>query len=223
MLQGEAVKSFNLMLLQMWYIDEKELPFAPFLCDKPENEITEKGYVIPYGDSPLDDEKVGERVYIDIINRARKYVHIMTPYLILDNEMENALKYAAKRGVEVELILPGIPDKAVAYSLARTLYASLLHAGVRIFEYVPGFVHAKVFVADDKEAVVGTINLDYRSLCHHFECATYMYDVNCVADIEADFRSTREKYRSVQEDAIWKGHRLMKYTGVVVKAIAPLL
>ena len=125
---------------------------------------------------------------MDMLNRALKYVHIMTPYLILDGEMETALKFAAERGVEVALILPGIPDKRIPYALAKTHYASLLESGVKIFEYTPGFVHAKVFVSDDREAVVGTINLDYRSLYHHFECATYMYGTDCIPQIEADFR-----------------------------------
>ena len=105
---------------------------------------------------------------MDILNRARKYVHIMSPYLILDGEMETALKFAAERGVDVTLILPGIPDKPAPYALAMTHYASLLDSGVKIYEYTPGFIHAKVFVSDDREAVVGTINLDYRSLYHHF-------------------------------------------------------
>ena len=109
----------------------------------------------------------------------------MTPYLIIDHNMETALQYAAERGVDVHLILPGIPDKKYAFALAHTHYASLMKAGVKISEYTPGFVHAKVFVADDREAVVGTINLDYRSLYHHFECAAYMLDVPCIADIEA--------------------------------------
>ena len=152
--------------------------------------------MIPYGDCPLDRDKVGERVYMDILNRATKYVHIMTPYLILDSEMETALCFAAERGVEVKLILPGIPDKNAPYALAKMHYASLLDSGVQIYEYTPGFVHAKVFVSDDKEAVVGTINLDYRSLYHHFECATWMYGVPCIGEIEEDFASTLLKCRS---------------------------
>lgn len=121
------------------------------------------GYVIPYGDSPLDRDLVGEMVYLDIINRANRYVHIMTPYLIMDNEMVTALTYAARRGVEVQLILPHVPDKEIAFSLAHTYYRRLLENGVQIYEYEPGFVHAKVFVSDDRKAVVGTINLDYRA------------------------------------------------------------
>lgn len=168
MLQGEAVKNFTLMFLQMWHINEKMPEFERYL-DVPMKHQEAPGFVLPYGDCPLDNDKVGERVYMDILNRAIKYVHIMSPYLILDDEMETALKFAAERGVEVKLILPGVPDKSVPYALAKTHYAALLASGVQIYEYTPGFVHAKVFVSDNHEAVVGTINLGYRSLYHHFE------------------------------------------------------
>ena len=135
------------------------------------------GFVMPYGDSPLDNETVGEQVYMDILYTARDYVHIMTPYLILSNEMITALTYAAKRGVDVKIIMPHIPDKWYAFVLAKTYYNELLDAGVKIYEYTPGFVHAKVFTSDDEKAVVGTINLDYRSLYLHFECAVYLFAI----------------------------------------------
>ena len=144
-----------------------------------------KGYVLPYGDSPFDNERVGESVYLDIINRASRYVYIMTPYLIIDGEMTTALTFAAKRGVDVRIILPHIPDKKVAFALAYTHYRELIRAGVSIYEYTPGFVHAKVFLSDDSKAVVGSINLDYRSLYLHFECAAYLKDVPAIDDIRA--------------------------------------
>ena len=223
MLKGEAVKSFTLMFLQTWNIDEKRPEFEEFLAYPTFAPEKTAGYVIPYGDCPLDQDKVGERVYMDILNRAQKYVHIMSPYLILDGEMETALKFAAERGVEVCLILPGIPDKAAPYALAKTHYASLVESGVQIYEYTPGFVHAKVFVSDDREAVVGTINLDYRSLYHHFECATYMYEVGCIPEIEADFQSTLEKCRKVTPETIRKEKWTRKAAGFVLKTIAPLM
>lgn len=223
MLKGEAVKSFTLMFLQMWEINEKLEEAERFLA-YPAMPVEEaKGYVIPYGDCPLDDDKLGERVYMDILNRSLRYVHIMTPYLILDGEMETALKFAAERGVDVSLILPGIPDKAIPYALAKTHYASLLESGVKIYEYTPGFVHAKVFVSDDREAVVGTINLDYRSLYHHFECATYLYGTDCIPQIEKDFQSTLAKCRQVTMKTVHEEKWTVKLTGRLVKAIAPLL
>ena len=177
----------------------------------------------PTATAPLDGDKVGETVYMDILNRATDYVHIMTPYLILDGELETALRYAAQRGVDVKLILPGIPDKKVPYALAKTHYRSLTEAGVKIYEYSPGFVHAKVFVSDDCRAVVGTINLDYRSLYHHFECATYLYKTECIGQIEADFQQTMEKCRAVTDESIRKEKPLTKIVGRIVKFLAPLM
>ena len=178
---------------------------------------------MPYCDCPLDEYKAGEAVYMDILNRATDYVHIMSPYLILDGELETALCFAAQRGVDVKLILPGIPDKKVAYSLAKTHYSALHKAGVKIYEYTPGFVHAKVFVSDDIKAVVGTINLDYRSLYHHFECATYMYKTDCIADIEKDFQETLTKCRTVTSESIKKEKLYYKLVGGLAKMISPLM
>ena len=179
--------------------------------------------MLPYGDCPLDNDRVGERVYMDMLNRARRYVHVMTPYLILDGELETALKFAAERGVEVTLILPGVPDKAAAYALAKTHYPSLLDSGVRIYEYTPGFVHAKVCCADGREAVVGTTNWDYRSLYHHFECAAYLYQADCIPDIEADFQDTLAQCRLVTRETVKREKWTMKLMGFVLKTIAPLM
>lgn len=223
MLKGEAVKSFTLMFLQMWSITEKEPEFSRFLSMPAPPCEEARGWVMPYGDCPLDENKVGERVYMDILNRAERYVHIMSPYLILDGEMETALRFAAERGVDVSLILPGVPDKKSPYALAKTHYAALLDSGVKIYEYTPGFVHAKVFVSDDREAVVGTINLDYRSLYHHFECATWMYETGCIPDIEADFEATRAQCRPVTRESLRRLPLRQRALGVLLKSVAPLM
>lgn len=223
MVKGEAVKSFTLMFLQTWDMDEKKKEYEKFLSYPSLPVRNAKGWVIPYGDCPLDNDKVGERVYMDILNRSLKYVHIMSPYLILDGETETALKFAAERGVEVILILPGIPDKEVPYALAKTHYPSLLESGVKIYEYTPGFVHAKVFVSDDKEAVVGTINLDYRSLYHHFECAVYMHGTSCISQIEEDFQHTLAKCRQVTMETVRSEKLKVKLAGCLMKAAAPLM
>ena len=222
MIKGGAVKSFTLMFLQMWNMDVREPEFEKSLAYPALPREAAKGFVVPYGDWPLDDDKLGERVYMDILNRARRYVHIMTPYLILDGEMETALKFAAERGVEVALILPGIPDKRIPYALAKTHYRSLLASGVKIYEYTPGFVHAKVFCSDGKEAVVGTINLDYRSLYHHFECAAYLYGVPCLADMEADYQATLEQCRTVTYETLKAEPWGRKLLGCIMKVVAPL-
>ena len=178
---------------------------------------------MPYADCPVDDERVGELVYMDILNRAQRYVYIMTPYLILDGELETALCFAAGRGVDVRLILPGIPDKKMPYALAKTHYSSLLRAGVKLYEYRPGFVHSKVFVSDDREAVVGTINLDYRSLYHHFECAVWMRDVSCIPQIREDFLETQSFCREASFETLKHEKWSTKLLGAVMKVIAPLL
>ena len=235
MLEGEAVKSFELMFLEMWNVygkkpttlgkyglmsgDEILREYSP----EDKSSVKVSGYVMPYGDSPLDDERVGEMVYMDILNRAKNYVHIMTPYLILDAELETALKFAAGRGVDVKIILPGIPDKKAPYSLAKTHFPRLLKAGVKIYIFTPGFVHAKSFVADDERAVVGTINLDYRSLYHHFECATYMYKTECIMDIENDFNETLSFCKEVSIKD-WEEEKIgVKLQGILMKGVAPLM
>ena len=221
MLKGEAVKSFTLMFLQMWQIFEKEHKWDECLAESVKAESD--GFVMPYCDSPMDAYKTGENLYIDILYRANDYVHIMTPYLILDNELETALKYAAERGVDVKIILPGIPDKKAAYALAKSHYTSLVSSGVKIYEYTPGFIHAKVFVSDDIKATVGTINLDYRSLYHHFECAAYMFKTKCIADIEKDFQYTLSKCREVTPETIKNETFYYKALGSIMKIIAPLM
>ena len=224
MVEGEAVRSMTALFLQMWCIFQ-EPEFGRFLTGNIPAAEKATGFVVPYGDCPLDGERVGEMVYIDMLNRARKYVHIITPYLILDGELETALRFAAERGVDVHLILPGVPDKRFAYALAKTHYAALLSSGVKISEWTPGFTHAKVVVADGREAVVGTINLDYRSLYHHFENAVWMYGADCIRDIEGDFQTTLEKCRAVKPTvrSIWQGKKLLHLTGLVLKVIAPLM
>ncbi len=225
MVKGDAVKAYTLMFLQMWSADDRELRIDEYLNLPIDNSQFKdvKGYVMPYSDIPLDDEKVGENVYMDVINRADKYVHIMTPYLILDDELKNAIRYAAERGVEVDIILPGIPDKKMAFALAKTHYLSLIKAGVNIYEYTPGFVHAKVFTSDDTKAIVGTINLDYRSLYHHFECATYMYKVDAVSEIEADYQKTLQDSHKITMDDVKHEKLFYKIAGGVVKLVAPLM
>ncbi|EEP27983.1 phospholipase D-like domain-containing protein [Shuttleworthella satelles] len=188
--------------------------------------IVEDGFVIPYADNPLDGERMGEQVYLDILQTASDYVYIMTPYLILDETMVNALTYATKRGIDVRIILPHIPDKRYAFALAKTHYRELLEAGVKIYEYTPGFVHAKVFVSDDRRATVGSINLDYRSLYHHFEVGLYVDGNRVIGDILEDFQKTLDKCQQISlEDTRAGGfrNRFDRALGAVFKLLAPML
>lgn len=252
MIQGEAVKSFTLLFLKMWHvakgkdsIPEEEIRKYTVsvwenaqtgdMCTDMESmrntdmQITQDkklhagGYVIPYGDDPYGDERIGKQVYIDILNRARKYVHIMTPYLILDDEMITALRYCAKRGVETVIIMPHIPDKIYAYLLARTYYKQLLKYGVKIYEYTPGFVHAKVFVSDDIRGCVGTINLDFRSLYLHFECGAYMYSNDVLHDVEQDFKETLKQCQEITKESCDKYPKGKMLVGKMLRLIAPLM
>ena len=210
MVEGPAVDTFLVLFLQMWTYSHETLDVTPYMVEH--EAFDTPGFVVPYGDIPLDKDKVGENVYIDILNHARDFVHIMTPYLILDGELLHALKFAAERGVDVSIIMPGIPDKKSAYYLAKTFY-----------EYTPGFVHAKVFVSDNSRAVVGTINLDYRSLYHHFECATYLYRTSSVVGIEEDFQATMAKCHRVSMTDVKNRPFHQKCLGLLTRLVAPLM
>lgn len=237
MLEGTAVKSLTAMFLQMWGISEKvddnldTYLLDPYI-DVPEifNDINidksvnnPYGIVIPYGDDATNDEDIAEDIYCDILDTARHYVHIMTPYFIVDDEILSTITYAAKRGVDVKILLPHIEDKKIAYNIARTYYPVLLKAGVKVYEYTPGFVHAKVFVSDDIEAVVGTINLDYRSLYHHFECGVYTYKNSVVEAIEEDFNKTLKVSQEVTMEYYKSIPLYRRFIGRVARIIAPLL
>ncbi len=221
-LEGPAVKSFTDMFLEMWSVYGRTEDDRSYL-ETEAVRTQHKGYVIPFGYNPMDREKTGENVYIDFLYRANRYVHIMSPYLILDDALLTALKSTAKKGVDVKLIMPGIPDKKGVYFLARSYFPFLIEAGVKIYTYTPGFVHAKVFVSDDNKACVGTINLDYRSLYHHFECATWMYDTECIADVEADFTETLKQCKRVTLDELSEDGSIKRLTGSILRLLAPLL
>ena len=223
-LHGEAVWSFTVMFLQMWNITERQPEdYAKYLTEKQPGFSRKDGYIIPYGDSPFDHENVGEEVYFHILNHAKKYVHIMTPYLILDNEMIDALTRAAKGGIEVQIIMPHIPDKPYAFYLAKTYYEELIAGGVEIYEYTPGFVHAKVFTSDDDTATVGSINLDYRSLYLHFECGVFIYRNPVVRDIEKDFQETLAKCQKITMTEVRNRSTFVKIYGQVLRIVAPLM
>ena len=227
-IKGDAVKSFTLMFLRMWKgtnpRKQEAEDYRKYIDVQPaERTGKESGYVLPFDDNPLDGEQAGELVYMDILNTAKRYVHIMTPYLVLDHEMIVALTYAAKRGVDVKIMMPHIPDKKYAFLLARTYYGELLDAGVQIFEFEPGFVHTKAIVSDDEKAVVGSINMDFRSFYLSFECGVLLYRNTAVAELENDFHTTLEKCLTVTHDFYKKQPLICRIAGKVLRLIAPLM
>lgn len=204
MLHGEGVRSFTVMFLNMWdSVSKSEENFNDFLL--PENkesyrDFVKNGYVHPYCDSPVDNEYIGENVFLQIINNARKYIYISTPYLIIDDNIMTSIMLAAKSGIDVRVITPFIPDKKIVHMNTRSGYARLIDSGVRLYEYKPGFIHSKNFISDDTTAVTGTANLDFRSLYLHFECGVRMYNVPAIAEIKADFLKTLEVCTEIKSD-----------------------
>ncbi len=225
MLRGEAVMNLTEMFLEVWHTfrnnekDEDLMKYAPSAYG---GRASADGYIQPFYDTPLDNEALSENLYIDILNQAEKYVYIFTPYLILDDNMKCALCLAAKRGVDVRIVTPGIPDKKAIFRLTRANYSPLLASGVRIFEYSPGFIHAKSFVCDDKTGVVGTINLDYRSLFLHFECGTLMYNSSAVLKLRDDHIETMKKSREITSDNFRSYYKGTMFDAAL-RIIAPLL
>lgn len=206
MIKGEAVYSLTVMFLAMWdYLRGTTEDYEQY---KPKYYLSEKcptdGYVQPFSDNPLDDESVGETVYLNLVSRAKKYIYINTAYLIIDVEMITALCLAAKQGVDVRIVTPHIPDKWYVHAVTQSNYETLLEAGVRIYEYTPGFMHAKSFVVDDEYAVIGTINLDYRSLYLHFECGVWLYKTSSVEQMKQDFFVTLKVSQEIRpEKLVW--------------------
>ncbi len=223
MIKGEAVWNMTLMFLKTWNAYKNEdKHYEKFMPTEKLENRKKDGFIVPYGDSPLDDELVGESVYLNIINQSNEYVYIFTPYLIIDNEMISALTLAAKRGIDVRIVTPGIPDKRIVNSMTKSYYQMLIEDGVKIYEYKPGFIHSKVFVCDDMVATVGTLNLDYRSLYLHFENGIYMYKCKAVFDIKKDCEDTIKKSHLVTKKECRTG--LIKGTfQAIMRVLAPLL
>ena len=223
-LKGEAVWSFTLMFIETWntFSKKENVRITDHVMYKvPGNNYTGSGIVLPYGDTPLGSERLGENIYIDILSKAQRYVYIFSPYLIISEKMIYALQMAAKRGVDVRIVTPGTPDKWIVHRLTRSYYRYLLKAGVKIYEYTPGFLHAKSFVCDDDIAVVGSINLDYRSLYLHFECATLLYKSGVIMDIKEDALKTID---ASEEILLGKGRLFFhELFDAVLHLFAPLM
>ncbi len=222
LLRGEAVWSMTVMFLSLWdYTRGEEDSVASFI--PPEPAVRGHGFVQPYTDNPLDDEPVGSSVYSHLISRACSYVHITTPYLILDYGMIQNLLNAAKSGVEVTIITPHIPDKWYVHMLTRAHYEELVKGGVHIYEYTPGFIHAKTFSVDGKYATVGTINLDYRSLYLHFENGVFLYEADCIGTVERDFQETLAVSQKITLEDCQATRLPVRIVRSVLRLLAPLM
>lgn len=223
-LEGEAVWELTKLFLIDFGINIKKMPnvVADYFPAQPE--ITQNGYVIPFGDGPhpLYNHRVGKSVIQNMLNSATRYVYMTSPYLIIDNDLCQSIENAALRGVEVKIIVPHIPDKKLVFGMTQSFYKRLMDAGVKIYEYEPGFVHAKSYLADDEYAMIGTINLDYRSLVHHFENGVWMYHCESIKALKNDIDATLKKSIHVTPELL-KTSLFQRFIRSVVRIFAPLL
>ncbi len=218
---GDAIWNLTVMFLTLWNANKNEdKDITKFKYDFKKNK-TDNGYVIPYGVAPLHKDLIGEDVYINMINSAKSYLYIMTPYLIIDTDMVNSLIRASKRGVDVRIIVPGIPDKKVVYTQTKSFFKVLHDNGVKIYKYTNGFVHSKVFLSDDSKAVVGTINMDYRSLYLHFENGIYMENVKTIEDVHKDFEETFKDSQELNDKDVKTGF-IKSLWQAILRLFAPL-
>lgn len=222
MLKGEAVWSFTVMFLTLWdFINKTKTDLKSFKTNY--SIPNSKGYCVPFTDNPFTKETLSEIIYLNLISSATDYIYIMTPYLILDNELISALSNAAKRGVRVEILTPHIPDKKAVFSVTQANYKPLIESGIRIYEYTKGFVHAKSIVVDDKLAIVGSINLDFRSLYLHFECGTLFYSCDIIQEVKKDFIDTINISQEITSEALNSLPLYKKLYQAILKVFSPLM
>jgi cardiolipin synthase len=223
MLKGEAVFSLTVMFLQFYnYLAKTNDDYFKYKADS-SDKVKVPGYVQAFGDSPTDDELVCETTHLNMINAARRYIYIMTPYLVVDREMTQALITAAKSGIDVRIMVPHIPDKWYVFALTRDSYEELTKHGVRIFEYKPGFLHSKVMIIDDKAAIIGTSNLDYRSYYLHFECGVLILDHPVLRSVKDDFLDTEDKCIEVTYADCLKVNFFVRLGRAILKIFSALL
>lgn len=223
MIKGEAVWSLTVMFLTFYnYLSKENEDILQFKnTDFPEY-ITD-GFVQPYSDSPTDEEQVGETVHMNIINLSKRYVYIMTPYLIIGYEMQKALITAAKNGIDVRLMVPHIPDKWYVHAITKSNYEQLIKGGVRIFEYEPGFMHAKTLVADDEVAIIGTTNMDFRSYYMHFECGILFIESKVISDLKDDFLQTQKQCIEITMEDCLRVPTLKRWGRAILNLFSALL
>jgi cardiolipin synthase len=224
MIKGEAVWNMTVMFLSMWdYLKGVDEDFTKFKNNNPYKTESTQGYFQPFADSPFDDETVGEIVYLNLLNKSNKYVYITTPYLIIDYGMTKALTAAAKSGVDVRIITPYLADKWYVHAVTRSNYRVLIENGVKIYEYTPGFIHSKTLVSDDEYAVIGSINMDYRSFYLHFECGVWMYKSSSALEVKEDFLNTLKVCKEITMKDIKEMKWYRRLIGTVLRIFAPLM
>ena len=223
-LEGEAVWELTRLFLTDYGIKAKKMPEAEFELYPKQSEICANGYVIPFGDgpSPLYHRRVGKGVIQNMLASATKYMYMTTPYLIIDNDLCQSIETAAMRGVDVKITVPHIPDKKIVFGMTRSFYHRLMKAGVKIYEYKPGFIHAKSYIADDEYAMIGTINLDYRSLVHHFENGVWMYRCGSIMDMKKDIEKTIATSIEITPRMLKTG-LVTRFIRSVIRIFAPML
>lgn len=222
MLKGDAVTKMTEIFLQLWNYTstDTKLDCKDYICDY---KCVPDGYIQPFGESPIDDELTAESAYMSLINTATKSLYITTPYLILDNEMTTALCQAANSGVDTRIIVPHIPDKKTVFAVTKSNYRALLEAGCRIYEYTPGFIHAKSLIADSEVCILGTINFDFRSFYLHFENGVLAYKSSCVSEAEADFLETLELSQEITLTQVKKKGAIYALLQALLKIFSPLM
>ena len=223
-LEGEAVWELTKLFLIDFGINVKKMPEIKAELFPAQSEIKEDGYMIPFGDGPhpLYERRVGKSVIQNMLSSATRYVYMTSPYLIIDNDLCLSIENAALRGVDVRIIVPHIPDKKLVFGMTQSFYHRLMAAGVQIYEYEPGFIPAKSYLADDEYAMIGTINLDYRSLVHHFENGVWMYKCETVGTLKSDIEATFEKSIKVTPDML-KTNLIQRMIRAIVRIFAPML
>jgi cardiolipin synthase len=215
---------FTISFLQIWnYQAETNTPYEEFLLPHKKTKVPYNGYVIPFSDSPTDENDTGKLMHLNMINCAQDYFWITTPYLILDQEMISALTLAISNGVDVRIVVPGIPDKKMVYEVTKANFDILIKKGVKIYEYTPGFIHGKVALADDRSALVGTVNMDFRSYYLHYECGVWVHDVDCIKDIKEDFEEIFKASHLVTLEECMKTNFIVRTYRNVLKVFSPIL
>lgn len=222
---GDATKSFTLMFLETWHYFKNSSEDCSIYLNTTQliNNDLHQGYVQPYLGDPMVENDIAREVYLNIINNATDYIYITTPYLAIDQEFLLSLTNASKRGVDVRLITPHIPDKTYIFRVTQSYYKTLIGHGVKVYEYTPGFIHSKMILSDDKLATVGTVNFDYRSFYHNYECGVWLYNTNSIKDIKNDFEITLNKSIQVTDEFIKTNiNWFERLSGEILKLFAPL-